>query len=137
MFPTRPFTKRRQAGDAILEALVGMLILCLVVAGSTVALGRGAKLQYSNNLRAQAIDQLRSKMMATGVSLCGTSVPLSVGNQTLSATVACTPYTNVLVTFAGVSGAIAAAVPTTQAQIMTATLTASALGGTLTVSSNQ
>ena len=132
--PARTSTES-QRGNALIDALVGMLILSLVVAGSLFALAQGAKTMFSNNLRAQVIDQLRAKMAAGGVALCGTNVSVTAAQTVLSALVTCTAYDTVTVAFPGVSNAVALAVPAAQAQVMTVTTTSSRLGGTLTVSS--
>lgn len=126
-----------QRGNALIDAMVGMLVLSLVVAGSLYALGQGAKNTYSNNLRAQVIDQVRAKMAAGGVALCGTNFNVSVAQTVISAPVTCSTYDAVTVTFPGVSNAVSLAVPASQAQVMTVNTTSSRLGGTLKVSSAQ
>jgi Tfp pilus assembly protein PilV len=133
----RPSTEKKNSGSALIEALIGMLILLLCVGGTVVALGNGAKVQNGNNLRAQAIDQVRGIMMDNGIDSCGKNVALPMGTQSLSVPVTCTTYSGVQVSFAGVAGAISIAIPATQAQIITATITSDAIGGSMVISSNQ
>ena len=118
-----------------MEALVGMLVLSLALGGSLVALGKGAKLQYSNNIRAQVIDQIRAQAQAGGIALCGTSIPVRAGSGALTAAVTCTPYANVSVVFPGLAAPVSVVVPMSRAQILTAKISSPMLGGTMTVSS--
>lgn len=128
---------KRQGGNAMIEALVGMMLLSLVVAGSLMAMAKGAKATYSNNLRGQVIDQLRTKLAANGVALCGTTLQVTAAKSTLSASVTCIPYGAVTVIFPGVSTPVLVSVPPAQSQIMTATANSPMLGGALSVSSAQ
>ncbi len=121
----------------MIEALVGMLVLSLALAGTLLAMAKGAKLQYASNLRAEAIDQIRAVTLARGSALCGTSVVLQAGATSVSAAISCQPYSNVSVSFPGVGQPVSFAIPPAQAQIMTAKVNADVLGGTLTVSADQ
>lgn len=133
---TNRSSRRHQRGDALLESLVGMLILSIAVLGSLLAMANGVRTQHVNGVRAQVIDQLRDKLLQSGPALCGTTALLQVGTNRLNAVVTCTPYSSVAVGLPGTSP-VTVTVPGAQAQIMTATVNSPILGGVLTVSSSQ
>jgi prepilin peptidase dependent protein A len=135
--PTRCSEARRrprQRGDALLEALVGMLIVGLVASASVYAIARGSRMQYSNQIKGQIVDQVRDLMQAQGMALCGTSKSIALPkSQSVTATFTCQTYAGVTVTLPGLSGAIAATPGLSQ--VLTATIESSLVsGGPMTVS---
>lgn len=130
-------TSRRQRGAALVESLVGMLVLGLAVMGSLMMVNQSLRTQHVHNARAQVMDQIRENMLggdaAGSLALCGTNLPLT-GNQSVSRSVTCQTYDNVTVTL---PGDVARAVPvaSTEAQILSATVDSPAIGGAFTVTS--
>ena len=126
----------------LLEAAITMVIVGLVVSASVYTVGRGAKTQYTGQLRSQIVEQLHALLLGQGVALCsvGTAPTLTVNQQSYTVTVSktapyCQSYGGVTVTLPG-SSATSIAMPVTQATQMSLSVTAQALGGTVTVSSN-
>lgn len=118
----------------MIEALIGMVLAGLIATGSVYALARASKTQNASNLRSAVVDQIRAQVMTNGVALCGSTQTVAAGGASLSVSYTCTPYTGVTATFPGVATAVNVTVPTTTAQIITATVSSPVLGGTLTVS---
>lgn len=134
----------RQRGDALLEAMVGMIIVGLVSAASVFALGRGVKLQYSANARAQAVEQLRALMLSNngGAGLCAAAAPgITIDGVSYAVTVNkaapyCQPYQLSLTLPGATAPTAASASAPVSATPLQLSVTAPSLGGTLTVSSN-
>lgn len=125
--------RKPQSGIALIEALIGMLVLSLVTLGTMLALAQGAKTQHINGVRAQVIEQKRIHLMGSGVSACGTTIPLSVASNTMTANVTCEALNAVTVEVPG-AAAVTVTVPASDAQIITSQTTSPLLGGTLKVS---
>lgn len=132
----------RHRGFMLLEAVITMVVVGLVVSASVYAVGRGAKTQYTAQLRAQIVEQLHAMLMSQGVALCTASTvpPLVIDQRTYAVTVSktqpyCQSYGSVIVKLPG-NSATSINMPTTQATPMSLSATAEALGGTVTVSSH-
>lgn len=139
MSKTKPFTnsrRRLQKGAALIESLVGMLILSIAVLGSLLALAQSMRLQHVNGVRAQVIDQLRGQLMSKGAGLCATSFPLQVSSHEVQVVVECEPYANVQVSIPGAQ-VVPVSLAANESQIITARATSVVLGDTLTVTSSR
>ncbi|GHD67509.1 hypothetical protein [Jeongeupia chitinilytica] len=80
----------RQGGEALLEALIGILLMAAIGLGLTYAASRAAVGQRLTNTQNMAVSDIREKLATTGVdALCGTSPSIAVGSNALPSTVNC------------------------------------------------
>ena len=82
--------RRRQRGDMMLEALVGVLITSVIGAGLAHVVGRVLSSQRDAKVENLVVEQLRSQLQGEGVGLCGglpVTVALPDGDKTVN--VAC------------------------------------------------
>ena len=63
-------TRRRQRGDIMLEALVGVLITSVIGAGLAHVVGRVLSSQRDAKVENLVVEQLRSQLQGEGVGLC-------------------------------------------------------------------
>jgi Tfp pilus assembly protein PilV len=80
----------RQRGDALLEALIAMVLLAVVAVGPAYVASRMAVTHKQINVSSNAVAQLRDLLLSEGDALCGTAQSISIGGQTLPVTVTCT-----------------------------------------------
>ncbi|MBG6079047.1 Tfp pilus assembly protein PilV [Rubrivivax gelatinosus] len=133
MSKARASSRRRQRGMALLESLVGMLVLSIAVLGSLLLLAQGTRQQHVNNGRAQVIDQLRGQIASQGLDLCGSSPTLNVNTSRVTGTtVQCRSLGNVTVTLPGDS-ARAVAVPDDAARVIDVQVDSPLVGGSLSL----
>jgi len=98
-------TRRRQRGDIMLEALLGVLITSVIGAGLAHVVGRVLSSQRDAKVENLVVEQLRDKLQNEGIALCGDggTVKLPGGNKAVS--VACETAT-ANVTVSGVTHAV-------------------------------
>lgn len=133
---TQTRLRRTQRGMALLESLIGMLILSIATLGAMLALAQSSQVQYVNGIRSQIIEHLRGRFLQEGVALCGTQVVVPVNGKPLQAVVSCTELSAITIGLPG-AAPVEITVPAADAQIITAKVDSPLLGGPLTVSSNR
>ncbi|SDO00793.1 hypothetical protein SAMN05216193_10716 [Pseudomonas jinjuensis] len=77
-------TSRRQRGDVLIEALIGMLLTCIVGLGVVYSTSRVAVSQKDMNLQAMAVSQLRDLLQSNGsgtLDLCSGSHQIRLTRQ--------------------------------------------------------
>ncbi|CAD5108229.1 hypothetical protein [Zestomonas carbonaria] len=77
-------TSRRQRGDALLEALIGILLMSIVGLGLVYTTSRVAVSQKDMNLQNLAVSQLRDLLQRNGsgsLDLCASAPNLLLPNQ--------------------------------------------------------
>ncbi|MBK1687917.1 hypothetical protein [Rubrivivax gelatinosus] len=122
---------------ALLEAVIGMLVLSVAVLGSLLLLAQGTRQQHVNNGRAQVIDQLRGQIASQGLDLCDSSPTLTVHASTVSGTtVECTSLGNVTVTLPGDSARVVT-VPDDAARVIDVEVDSPLVGGSLTLGASR
>lgn len=73
------FKERRQRGDALLEALVGILLLGVLGLGLSYATGRILVQQRNANIQDVVLAQMRYKLESEGLQqVCGKEAPIQV-----------------------------------------------------------
>lgn len=87
--PSRRLAPRRVRGDALLDALIAMVLLAIVAVGPAYVVSRMAVAHKEMNVSSNAVMQLRALLQAEGNALCGTSRAITLGGQTLPVTVSC------------------------------------------------
>lgn len=90
MSAARCADRRRQRGDALLEALIAMVLLAIVAVGPAYVASRMAVTHKQINVSSNAVMQLRGLLLAQGEALCGTTPSISIGAQALPVSVTCT-----------------------------------------------
>ena len=113
----KPITlhRRKQAGDALLDALIAMVLASVVGLGPVYVASRGAVAQTQAAYQNMAVVEMRKLLAAQGPALCGTTPTITVNkvdatagtttaviNQ-LSVAVTCTDRPTTGITFGGVS----------------------------------
>lgn len=82
--------RRRQRGDMMLEALVGVLITSVIGAGLAHVVGRVLSSQRDAKVENLVVEQLRSQLQGAGVGLCdGRTVTVSLPDGDKTVNVAC------------------------------------------------
>ena len=77
--------RRRQRGDMMLEALVGVLITSVIGAGLAHVVGRVLSSQRDAKVENLVVEQLRSQLQGEGLGLCGgLTVALPDGDKTVN-----------------------------------------------------
>ncbi|MBZ8141736.1 hypothetical protein CLD22_17745 [Rubrivivax gelatinosus] len=135
MSKTRACTERRRRaprGFALLESLVGMLVLSLAVIGSLLTLANGTRAQQVNNGRAEAIDRIRGQVVTQGLDLCGSELTLTVQASAAETSVSCRSYGNVTITLPG-DNARSVTIADTDARIIDVTVDSPRVGGSLSL----
>lgn len=79
-------SRRRQRGDMLLEAMVGVLITALIGAGMAHVLSSISRAQHDTAVDALAVNQLRNVLQIQGVGVCEDST-LATGKQGLPAAI--------------------------------------------------
>ncbi|MFC4728239.1 hypothetical protein [Coralloluteibacterium thermophilus] len=69
---------RRQRGDILLDALIGVLVAALVGGGIAHLTARIMDSQRQARVSQIALVELRNALLDEGLSLCGTALPLSL-----------------------------------------------------------
>lgn len=137
MSKARASSRRRQHGVALLEAVIGMLVLSIAVLGSLLLLAQGTRQQHVNNGRAQVLDQLRGQIASQGLDLCGSHPTLTVhANTVAGTTVECHSLGSVTVTLPGDS-ARAVAVPDDAARVIDVQVDSPLVGGSLSLGASK
>lgn len=78
-------------GDAMLEALISMLIVLIAGLGSSYALAGMLKAKATLNAQYSAVAQMRQMIQRSGPALCTGSQTITVGTTVLALTATCTP----------------------------------------------
>lgn len=82
--------RRRQRGDMMLEALVGVLITSIIGAGLAHVVGRVLSSQRDAKVENLVVEQLRSQLQGEGVGLCdGRTVTVALPDGDKTVNVAC------------------------------------------------
>jgi len=82
--------RRRQRGDIMLEALVGVLITSVIGAGLAHVVGRVLSSQRDAKVENLVVEQLRSQLQGEGVGLCdGRTVTVALPDGDKTVNVAC------------------------------------------------
>lgn len=81
--------RRRQRGDILLEALVGVLITSVIGAGLVHVVGRVLSSQRDAKVENMVVEQLRGQLHADGVGLCDRSVRVKLPDGDKTVSVAC------------------------------------------------
>jgi type II secretory pathway pseudopilin PulG len=92
---------RNQRGDILLESLIGVLIVALIGGGIAHLSARLLDGQREAKVQQIALNQLHDTLLDGGVSLCGTTQPLTAPLQTQQAVVTCTNANPVALTING------------------------------------
>lgn len=80
----------RWRGDALLEALIAIILLAIVAVGPAYVAARMAVTHKESNLVGNAVAQLRAQLLERGNALCaGTADPVVLGNTSLEVSVQC------------------------------------------------
>ncbi|BCL76544.1 hypothetical protein JHS3_22800 [Jeongeupia sp. HS-3] len=80
----------RQRGEALLEALIGIVLMAAIGLGLTYAASRAAVAQRYSNSQGIVVAQIREKLSTDGVSgLCAGAPSIKVGDSTLALAVTC------------------------------------------------
>ena len=99
-------TRRRQRGDIMLEALVGVLITSVIGAGLAHVVGRVLSSQRDAKVENLVVEQLRSQLQGAGVGLCdGRTVTVSLPDGDKTVTVVC-ESASANVTVSGITHAV-------------------------------
>lgn len=113
----KPITlhRRKQAGDALLDALIAMVLASVVGLGPVYVASRGAVAQTQAAYQNMAVVEMRKLLAAQGPALCGTTPTITVNkvdatagtttaviNQ-LPVTVTCTDRAATGITIGGVA----------------------------------
>lgn len=80
---------RRQRGDMMLEALIGVLITSVIGAGLAQVAGRVMNSQRDAKIENLAVERLRDQLQSRGVALCGSSVQIELPTGSKDVAVAC------------------------------------------------
>lgn len=78
-----------QKGDVLLDALVAMLLACVIGLGPAYVAARATVVQTQGGMQNLAAVQMRSMLSQLGPALCNTTPSVNVGGQALDVTVQC------------------------------------------------
>lgn len=81
--------RRRQRGDIMLEALLGVLITSVIGAGLAHVAGRVLSSQRDAKVENMVVEQLRSQLHADGIALCNRNVTVKLPDGDKTVSVAC------------------------------------------------
>lgn len=87
--PRRTASRTTQKGDVLLDALVAMLLACVIGLGPAYVAARATVVQTQGGLQNLAAVQMRSMLSQQGPALCDTTPSVNVGGHTLDVTVQC------------------------------------------------
>lgn len=85
--------RRKQAGDALLDAMIAMLLAMVIGLGPVYVASRGAVAQTQASYQNMAIVEMRDLLAAQGPALCGTTPQISVISAVTTTTVLELPVT--------------------------------------------
>ena len=102
-------SRRRQRGDMMLEALVGVLITSIIGAGLAHVMAQVMNSQRDAKVENLMVERLRDSLHGQGVSLCGSdTLEISLPNgEARNALISCEPATATLA-MAGVTRTVEA-----------------------------
>lgn len=101
-----------QKGEAMMEALISIVLMAVVGLGITYAMSRSLQTQRFVNTQQNAITELREALVSTGVKNLCDQGEMNVDGQ--PATITCVPAANLAVsvkTSAGAAIAVGATIP--------------------------
>lgn len=98
---TRHTGRVSQRGDALIEGLVGMVLVAILGVGPVYVASRAALSQRYMNMQNIAVNKLVELHKSTGSNLCTGSYSISVGGQSLPVTVTCTTRSDTAITVGG------------------------------------
>ena len=135
--------RRQQAGDALLDALIAMLLAMVIGLGPVYVASRGAVAQRQASYQNMAVVEMRKLLAAQGPALCGTAPTITVSStaiipvsvMSLSVTVSCTTRASTGIT---IGGQAIDPTGTGSAQTVSLSVTSSAMfggGGTIAIAS--
>lgn len=105
MLPSKErLDKRRQHGEALLEALIGMLLMMIIGLGLSHATARATVSQRDMNLQNIVVGQMRNLIVQRGAKLCtdDTLPAITTPIGTFGLEVTCSDLTVSVVTASGV-----------------------------------
>lgn len=94
MFPCSDRYGRRQRGDILFEALIGVLITAVIGAGLAHVLARVMVAQRDSRVEQFAVDEVRTSLHGQGLALCAQGeLPLQIpgGLEGAKASITCEP----------------------------------------------
>lgn len=121
-------------GDAIVEALVCMLLVSVIGLGVAYSISRSLAAQAKFNAQYSAVSQMRLLIQKSGLGLCGTSPNITIGSTSVAVSVSCSALSATAMAVNGVAVDMTVAQGVAQQTMTLAATSVSLFGGTGTIS---
>jgi type II secretory pathway pseudopilin PulG len=92
---------RKQGGAALLDALIGMVLIGILASGLMLALTRASRLSAASSVRTLILAQASAAIDASGAALCGKTITLQLPNRRATSLTATCATANI-----GVNGVV-------------------------------
>ena len=131
-----PKFRRSEKGDALLDALIAMVLVLVLGMGSVYVSAKATVSQRQAASQQTASVQLRQRMQASGPALCSAApTPISVAGSSLAVTATCTDRPDTQVSIGGT--AVATMGTAVQKEVRLSVTSAALFGGSGTIAVDQ